>query len=95
VGGASLVRKNIPPFIKAAREPLTFAGVNSVGLRRRGFSDEEIKTIEDIYRIIYIQNSNVSKALEIVKESIDPSEIRDEIIHFIESSDKGVIRGMI
>jgi UDP-N-acetylglucosamine acyltransferase len=95
VGGASLVRKNIPPFIKAAREPLTFAGVNSVGLRRRGFSDEEIKTIEDIYRIIYIQNSNVSKALEIVKESIDPSEIRDEIIHFIENSDKGVIRGMI
>lgn len=95
VGGASLVRKNIPPFIKAAREPLTFAGVNSVGLRRRGFSDEEIKTIEDIYRIIYIQNSNVSKALEIVKETIDPSEIRDEIIHFIEGSDKGVIRGMI
>jgi UDP-N-acetylglucosamine acyltransferase len=95
VGGASLVRKNIPPFIKAAREPLTFAGVNSVGLRRRGFSDEEIKTIEDIYRIIYIQNSNVSKALEIVKETIDPSEIRDEIIHFIENSDKGVIRGMI
>jgi len=95
VGGASLVRKNIPPFIKAAREPLTFAGVNSVGLRRRGFSDEEIKTIEDIYRIIYIQNSNVSKALEIVKETIDPSEIRDEIIYFIESSDKGVIRGMI
>jgi UDP-N-acetylglucosamine acyltransferase len=95
VGGASLVRKNIPPFIKAAREPLTFAGVNSVGLRRRGFSDEEIKSIEDIYRIIYIQNSNVSKALEIVKETIDPSEIRDEIIHFIESSDKGVIRGMI
>ena len=95
VGGASLVRKNIPPFIKAAREPLTFAGVNSVGLRRRGFSDEEIKTIEDIYRIIYIQNSNVSKALEIVKVTIDPSEIRDEIIHFIEGSDKGVIRGMI
>jgi UDP-N-acetylglucosamine acyltransferase len=95
VGGASLVRKNIPPFIKAAREPLTFAGVNSVGLRRRGFSDEEIKTIEDIYRIIYIQNSNVSKALEIVKETIDPNEIRDEIIHFIEGSDKGVIRGMI
>ena len=95
VGGASLVRKNIPPFIKAAREPLTFAGVNSVGLRRRGFSDEEIKTIEDIYRIIYIQNSNVSKALEIVKETIEPSEIRDEIINFIENSDKGVIRGMI
>jgi UDP-N-acetylglucosamine acyltransferase len=95
VGGASLVRKNIPPFIKAAREPLTFAGVNSVGLRRRGFSDEEIKSIEDIYRIIYIQNSNVSKALEIVKETIEPSEISDEIIHFIENSDKGVIRGMI
>lgn len=95
VGGASLIRKDIPPFIKAAREPLTFAGVNSVGLRRRGFSDEQVREIEDIYRILYVQNSNVTKAIEHVRNSIPTSETRDSILNFIEKSDKGVIRGMI
>jgi UDP-N-acetylglucosamine acyltransferase len=95
IGGASLIRKDIPPFIKAAREPLTFAGVNSVGLRRRGFSDDQVREIEDIYRILYVQNSNVSKAIELVKNSIPSSDTRDSILNFIEKSDKGVIRGMI
>ena len=61
IGGASLVRKDIPPYVKAAREPLNFAGVNSVGLRRRGYSDTDIREIEDVYRILYVQNNNVSK----------------------------------
>jgi UDP-N-acetylglucosamine acyltransferase len=95
IGGASLIRKDIPPFIKAAREPLTFAGVNSVGLRRRGFSDENVREIEDIYRILYVQNSNISKAIEQVKSLIAKSQTRDLILNFIEKSDKGVIRGMI
>ncbi len=95
IGGASLVRKDVPPYIKAAREPLTFAGVNSVGLRRRGLTDDDVRLIEDIYRILYVQNNNISKGIEVVKEQITPSPILDEIIHFIEKSDKGVIRGMI
>jgi UDP-N-acetylglucosamine acyltransferase len=95
IGGASLIRKDVPPFIKAAREPLTFAGVNSVGLRRRGFTDEEVRSIEDIYRIIYIQNSNISKAIQLIKDTVADSILRNEIIDFIEKSDKGVIRGMI
>jgi UDP-N-acetylglucosamine acyltransferase len=95
IGGASLVRKNVPPYIKAAREPLTFAGVNSVGLRRRGLTDQDVREIEDIYRVIYVQNNNISKGVEQVKETIADSKIRKEIIDFIESSDKGVIRGMI
>lgn len=95
IGGASLVRKDVPPYIKAAREPLTFAGVNSVGLRRRGFSDELVRQIEDIYRILYVQNSNLSKGIIAVKEAIEACENREEILAFIESSDKGVIRGMI
>ena len=70
IGGASLVRKDVPPYIKAAREPLTFAGVNSVGLRRRGFSDEKVRLIEDVYRCLYVQNSNMTKGIEAVKESI-------------------------
>jgi len=95
IGGASLVRKDVPPYIKAAREPLTFAGVNSVGLRRRGYSDDHVRLIEDIYRCLYVQNSNMTKGISSVLETLPPSEFRDEILTFIESSDKGVIRGMI
>lgn len=95
IGGASLVRKDVPPYIKAAREPLTFAGVNSVGLRRNGFSDDYIREIEDIYRTLYVQNSNLSKGIEIVKSNLTTSDLTSEILEFIESSDKGVIRGMI
>lgn len=95
VGGASLIRKDIPPFIKAAREPLTFAGVNSVGLRRRGYSDDEVREIEDVYRMLYVQNNNISKGIQAIREHLPASNIRDLILEFVESSDKGVIRGMI
>lgn len=95
IGGASLVRKDIPPFVKAAREPLTFAGVNAIGLRRRGYSDEQVREIEDVYRLIFVQNSNVTKGIAQVRETILQSATRDLILDFIESSDKGVIRGMI
>jgi UDP-N-acetylglucosamine acyltransferase len=95
IGGASLIRKDIPPFIKAAREPLTFAGVNSVGIRRRGYTDEQVREIEDIYRILYVQNNNISKGIEVIRETMPDTSIRQLILSFIESSDKGVIRGMI
>jgi UDP-N-acetylglucosamine acyltransferase len=95
IGGASLVRKNVPPYIKAAREPMTFAGVNSVGLRRRGIEDSVVREIEDIYRAIYVQNNNISKGIELVKETLPDSPVRKEILEFIEKSDKGIIRGMI
>lgn len=95
IGGASLIRKDVPPYIKAAREPLTFAGVNSVGLRRRGYSEDVVREIEDIYRTLYIQNSNLSKGIESVRSSMPSSTASREILEFIEKSDKGVIRGMI
>ena len=95
IGGASLIRKDVPPFIKAAREPLTFAGVNSVGLRRRGYSDAQVREIEDIYRILYVQNNNITKGLDAVREQMPDSPLRQMIIDFVETSDKGIIRGMI
>lgn len=95
IGGGSLVRKDVPPFVKAAREPLGFAGVNSIGLRRRGFSDELVKEIEDVYRILYVMHNNVSKGVEVVKEQVSQSPTRDQILSFIATSDKGIIRGMI
>jgi len=95
IAGATLVRKDVPPFIKAAREPITFAGVNSVGLRRKGYSDSEIKEVEDIYRILYVQNANMSKGIAVIKEMMPDSNLMKEIVGFIEASDKGVVRGMI
>ncbi len=95
IAGATLVRKDVPPYVKVAREPSTFAGVNSVGLRRKGYSDSDIKEVEDIYRIIYVQNANMSKGIAIIKEMMPESLMMKEIVGFIEASDKGVIRGMI
>ena len=94
IGGASLIRKDVPPYIKAAREPLTFAGVNSVGIRRRGFSDEQVREIEDIYRILYVQNNNVSKGKVAVLETLPETSLRSQILDFIDASDKGIIRGL-
>src|SRR6185369_5598376 len=77
LSGGSLVRKDVPPYTKAAREPLTYAGVNSVGLRRRGFTPEKINEIQEIYRIIFLKGFNNSKALDVVEKEIAPSTERD------------------
>jgi len=94
VTGGSLVRKNVPPFVKAAREPLSYIGVNSVGLRRRGFSNEAVLQIEDIYRTIYVRGYNVSNALNIVEQEAPASPEKELIITFIRDSKEGIIRGI-
>jgi len=93
VSGGTLVRKDIPPFIKAAKEPIQYAGVNSIGLRRRGFTSETINQIQDIYRIIFQKVNNVSLALEIIEAELPASRERDEIITFIKNSPRGIIKG--
>ncbi|MGB4972553.1 MAG: acyl-[acyl-carrier-protein]--UDP-N-acetylglucosamine O-acyltransferase, partial [Cyclobacteriaceae bacterium] len=93
VSGGSLVRKDIPPFTKAAREPLTYCGVNTIGLRRRGFTSEKISEIQDAYRIIFLKGLNNSKAIELVEKEIIPSEERNYIVAFIKSSERGVMKG--
>lgn len=95
VAGGSLVRKNVPPYVKAAREPIGFAGVNSIGLRRRGFDDSFVKEVEDIYRLLYVMNNNISKGVEAITNSLPESEITKQVLSFISDSDKGIIRGMI
>ena len=91
--GGSLVRKDVPPFVKAAREPLSYAGINSVGLRRRGYSPEKINEIQEIYRILFVKNNNVAKALDVIEAEFTPTEERDEIINFIRTSNQGIMRG--
>src|SRR5690606_40128695 len=91
--GGSLVRKDVPPFVEAAREPLSYAGINSVGLRRRGFSSGQINEIQDIYRVLFVKNNNLTKALDIIEAEYKPTEIRDEILDFIRNSNRGVMKG--
>jgi UDP-N-acetylglucosamine acyltransferase len=93
IAAGSNVRKNVPPYIKAARAPLTFAGVNSVGLRRRGFSAEAVTKIEDIYRNIYTRGLNVSNAVKVIEQEEPKSKEKEIILKFIEDSTKGIIRG--
>ena len=93
VTGGSLVRKDVPPFVKAAREPLSYVGVNSVGLKRRGFSLDQINHILDIYRILFVRGYNVSKALSIIEAEIPVSDERDEIITFVRETGRGIMKG--
>lgn len=94
IAGASLVRKSVPPYVRVAREPLQFIGVNTIGLARRGFDKEVIKQIEDIYRIIFVRGHNISNALEIVENEIPDSPVRKEITDFIRKQTDGIIRGI-
>lgn len=93
VTGGSLVRKDVPPFVKAGREPLSYVGVNSIGLRRRGFPSEKIREIQDIYRILYQKNYNNSQAMTIIEAEMEATPERDDILEFIKNSQRGIMKG--
>lgn len=93
IQGGSKVTKDVPPFSLAGREPLTYTGINSVGLRRRDFKNETIYEIQEIYRIIYQRNLNISDAVDFIEVNLPASKERDEIIIFIRNSKRGIIRG--
>lgn len=92
ISGGSLVSKDVPPYIKAGRTPLSYAGVNSVGLKRKGFSITTINQILDIYRIIYNKSMNTTQALNFIEEELPATDERDEIVTFIRESGRGIIR---
>lgn len=93
IQGGSKVTKDIPPYILAGREPVSYTGINSVGLRRRNFSNEVIYEIQEIYRIIYQRNLNISDAVDFIEANLPASSERDEVILFIRNSKRGIIRG--
>jgi UDP-N-acetylglucosamine acyltransferase len=93
ISGGSLLRKDVPPYTKAAKEPLSYVGINSVGLRRRGFSTEKIREIQNIYRILYQKNYNTSQAIGIIEAEMEATTERDEILDFIRNSSRGVMKG--
>ena len=93
ISGGSLVTKDVPPFIKAAREPLSYCGINTVGLKRRQFTAETIDNLKEIYRNIYLKGYNNTKAISVINQSISPSKEREIILDFLESSQRGIIKG--
>ena len=94
LAGASKVRKNIPPFIRVARDPLQYIGVNTVGLSRRGFDKEVINQIEDIYRLLFVRGHNVTNALELIEQEIPASNIKTQIMDFVRNSKDGIVKGI-
>jgi len=93
IQGGSKVTKDVPPFAMAGREPISYTGINSIGMRRRGFTNEAIYAIQEVYRIIYQRGLNISDAIEFVEANLPASKERDEIILFVKNSKRGIIRG--
>ena len=86
IQGGSRVTKDVPPFVTAGRDPLSFAGVNSIGLRRRGYNNEQIRDIQDVYRYLYQSGMNTSHAVERITAELPATKERDEILLFIKNS---------
>lgn len=93
VGGGTLIRKDVPPYVKAAREPIAYVGVNKVGLQRGGFKAIQIAQMQDIYRHLFVHSKNISQAMSDIKERFSDNPYCEEIIAFVEASPNGVIRG--
>lgn len=92
IQGGSKINKDIPPYVIAAREPIAYCGINSVGLNRRGFTPEQIHTIQETYRLIYNSGMIVSQALERIETEIPASPERDLILSFVRNSTRGIVR---
>jgi len=92
IQGGSKIAKDIPPFVMVGREPISYVGLNIVGLRRRGFTSERINGIQEIYRTLYLSGYNISQAVERIEQDLPVSEDRDLILSFVRSSSRGIVR---
>lgn len=93
IAGGSLVRKSVPPYVRAAREPLSYIGVNRIGLQRRGFTIEQINAIHEIYRILFVKRLNISNAITAIEATVPVSKERDDVVRFISETERtGIIR---
>lgn len=93
IQGGSKVGKDVPPFIIAAREPLVYSGLNVIGLRRRGFTNEQVREIQDVYRFLYQRGFNNTDACDVIESDLPISVERDEILYFVRNSTRGIIKG--
>ena len=95
ISGMSRIVKDVPPYILASREPLSYCGLNVVGLKRRGFENEKINELKDIYRIIFQEKRNTTHALNLIEQNFKQTLERDTIIAFIKQSTRGIIKGIV
>jgi UDP-N-acetylglucosamine acyltransferase len=92
IGGQSAIRKDVPPYVRAAREPISFIGINVVGLHRRNFPQEEIETISQIYHFLFVGNHGISSGINLITERVPDGPLKNEILDFIKNSKTGIIR---
>lgn len=92
IQGGSKINKDIPPYAIIARDPIAFCGINSVGLNRRGFTPEQIHTIQEVYRLLYQNGMNITQALDYIEATMPASKERDTIVLFVRNSTRGVVR---
>ena len=95
IQGGTRVGKDVPPYITVGRDPAAFSGLNTIGLRRRGFSNEKINEIQQVYRYIYQLGLNNTQAIDLIEQELPHSEERDYIVNFIRESQRGIVRGYI
>ena len=92
VQGGSRTSKDIPPFVMVGKEPIAYAGLNIVGLRRRGFTADLINNIHHAYRLIYQCNLTVNEAVEQIRQEVPMSPEIEYIIEFVSNSKRGIVR---
>jgi UDP-N-acetylglucosamine acyltransferase len=92
IAGHTVVRKDVPPYIKAGREPMSYAGVNVVGLQRRQFEPDQIQTISQIYHLLFVQKSSTSAAVQSIQEQVPDGVLKQEILDFVQASRIGIIK---
>lgn len=93
IGGGSLVMKDVPPYTKAARDPLSYEGINSVGLKRRGFTVEQVNRVHEIYRYLFVKHKNIGKAIKAIEVELPDSPEKDTILEFVRNSNRGLMKG--
>ncbi len=94
LGGGVLLNKDVPPFVRVARYPASYIGVNVVGLKRKGFSDESVKYIQELYHQLFVVNQNRRQALDYIEQFIPISPEKELILQFIQDSKNGIIKGL-
>ncbi|MGE5520004.1 MAG: acyl-ACP--UDP-N-acetylglucosamine O-acyltransferase [Candidatus Dadabacteria bacterium] len=92
IAGHTVIRKDVPPYVKAAREPMSYMGLNIVGLQRRHFAQDKIDTISQIYHLLFVGNHSISTSVQMIKENVKDGETKSYILDFIERSKAGIIR---
>jgi UDP-N-acetylglucosamine acyltransferase len=94
IGGGTLLNKDVPPYVRISRYPASYIGVNTVGLRRKGFSSNEIRNIQDIYHQLFVEHRNISKGIKYIEEHLEDTQARQRIVDFTRASKNGVIKGL-